>query len=576
MFNLIKKYYLIISVTLAGTIAGLLFYLNLYSILTYLAPDHEVKAHLVSEVGHYVITLYTLFVLMIIIFSLRNIFVWLRLKILSAIRGIRIDFSKFENILIIILFMYILISSFITVFSFDISTDEATYIYTIQHYYEHGVFLYKTTGNEFLIPKDMFGQNLIVMLIKPFTEFSVYIPRLISYFYSIAVLFLLFFIILKNYKKTASLVFLVLFAAYPGFMFISGSSFGENIGIFYLMIGLILYSKFQSNEKYPYLILSSVFISVAILTKLQLGFFIYVGFGILIIINFFKNEKLSSEIKLLVITAIFTVLILMIFFISLYDIIEVKRVLATFFLVGSSGVAPSEPLITSFINFERFFNFQTILLASLSTAYFLMRKYKKSYIERLVFSVVIVNAIWFVLLKGHGFRFMYFAQFGLMLVSVVPITKLFINNENPVYRKIIVLFLSFFLTLGIIQNTTLTLDGVSNNALIYLNGNNPFKTYHKFVKNNDQKEFYEILKNYITEKDDVFLIGAESELMAHIPNKFFVIDPDNFNAGNFSGKYVIYTAINTQLDINQIYEPFIKNNCVLIFKKGDYCLYKIK
>jgi hypothetical protein len=64
--------------------------------------------------------------------------------------------------------------------------------------------------------------------------------------------------------------------------------------------------------------------------------------------------------------------------------------------------------------------------------------------------------------------------------------------------------------------------------------------------------------------------------MAHIPNKFFVIDPDNFNAGNFSGKYVIYTAINTQLDINQIYEPFIKNNCVLIFKKGDYCLYKIK
>ena len=163
-----------------------------------------------------------------------------------------------------------------------------------------------------------------------------------------------------------------------------------------------------------------------------------------------------------------------------------------------------------------------------------------------------------------------------MLISIVPISRLFINNENPYFRKFIVLFLSLFLILGIIQNTKLTLDGVSNNALIYLDGNNPFKTYHKFIKNNDQKEFYESLKNYITDKDEVFLIGAESELMAHIPNKFLAIDPDNFNAGNFSGKYVIYTAINTQLDINQIYEPIIKNYFTLIFKKGDYYLYKIK
>ena len=559
-----------------GTSSGLIFYFNLYSILTFLAPDHEVKAHLVREVGSYVITLYVILILIIIIFSLRKYLINFKILILSKLKGIHLNYNKFENILIIILLLYILISSFITVYSFDISTDESTYIYTVQHYYEKGVFLYKTAGDVYMIPKDMLGQNLIVMLIKPFTEFSIYIPRLISYFYSIAVLFLLFFVILKNYKKTASLVFLVLFAAYPGFIFISGSSFGENIGIFYLILGLIFYSKYRNKNKFQSLILSSVFLSIAILTKLQLGFFIYISFGIFIIINFFKNEKLSSEIKLLILTSVFSILILFLFYSFFYELTDIKRVFATFFLVGSSGVVPSESLITAFINYERFFNFQTILLASLIIGYFLIQKYEKSYIEKLLFFVIVVNAVWFIVFKGHGFRFMYFAQFGLMLISIVPISRLFINNENPYFRKFIVLFLSLFLILGIIQNTKLTLDGVSNNALIYLDGNNPFKTYHKFIKNNDQKEFYESLKNYITDKDEVFLIGAESELMAHIPNKFLAIDPDNFNAGNFSGKYVIYTAINTQLDINQIYEPIIKNYFTLIFKKGDYYLYKIK
>ena len=571
-----KKYRISIILILTTSIVFLIIHFNLVTILNYLAPDHEVKSHLVKEIDNYLIIAYILFLLLLLIYSLRSLCIKLVNKINFKSSVIIQNYSKLENIIIVILLLYIILSSLITVYRFDISTDEATYIYTVQHYYEKGEFLYKTSGDELIIPKDMLGQNIVVMLIKPLTHFSIYIPRLISFFYSAAILLLLFFIIRKNFKKTASLVFLVLYAAYPGFIFISGSSFGENIGIFYVILGLIFYSKYQSQNKYSHLIFSSVFLAIAILTKLQLGYFLFFGFGIIIIINFFNNKKLSSEIKLLILTSFFSVLILFAFYSLFYDVIEIKRALATFYLIGSGGVVPSEPIITTFINYERFFNFQTILLASLIIVYIFSYRYEKSYMEKLIFYVVVVNAIWFMVFKGHGFRFMYFAQFGLILISVVPITRLFINNENVYFKKFITLFLSLFLILGIIQSTKLTLDGVSNNALIYLNGNNPFKTYHSFVKNNEQKDFFTVIKNYVSDTDEVFLIGAESELMALIPNKFHAIDPDNFNVNSYSGKFVIYTAVNTQLDINKIYNSFIKNNCVFIFNRGDYYLYKIK
>ncbi|MCI0474174.1 MAG: hypothetical protein L0Y76_11385, partial [Ignavibacteria bacterium] len=126
-----------------------------------------------------------------------------------------------------------------------------------------------------------------------------------------------------------------------------------------------------------------------------------------------------------------------------------------------------------------------------------------------------------------------------------------------------------------IQNIKLTINGDSNEYLIYLNNNNPFKTYHVFSHDEGQKIFYSEMRKRLPEDETIFYIGAEAEIMGHLNNRFISFTYENYE-NNKDFKYIIRTAVNDQIGINQNYNSFLNENCDLIFKHGKYALYKIK
>jgi len=70
-------------------------------------------------------------------------------------------------------------------------------------------------------------------------------------------------------------------------------------------------------------------------------------------------------------------------------------------------------------------------------------------------------------------------------------------------------------------------------------------------------------------------VGAEFEVMAFIPNKFYTFDITTFNP-DLNVRYIIRTSINDQLDINLSANDFLRNNCEKVLETGLYSLYKIK
>lgn len=226
------------------------------------------------------------------------------------------------------------------------------------------------------------------------------------------------------------------------------------------------------------------------------------------------------------------------------------------------------------MNIERFFNYHMLIFLPVVIYYFYDKKFEKSFVEKYFFLVFIMNALWYITMKGYNFRFMYFAQIGILLLSIKPISLIY-ENSSIKLRNTLKLFLAVLLVVGILQNIKLTINGVSNDYLFSLNGNNPLKTFFKFNHNNDQKEFYDKVKTIINNNEPVYYVGAEFEVMAFIPNKFYTFDITTYNP-DLQIKYIIRTSINDQLDINLSANDFLKNNCDKIYEKGLYSLYKIK
>lgn len=548
---------------------------NIYNILVSLSPDGEVKQHFVQSVKNKLLQIY----LFILIVHIPIFFIGILRKIYNKISDISFNFpignQRIKISLLTLLIIYLIVSSLIILLRFDISTDEATYIYTVKHYFDQGKFFYKLAGDIFVIPKDMFMQNIAVLILKPFIEYSYLIPRLINFSYSLIMLLLVLYYFYKKFSIDYSIVFLLLIVSYPGFIFMSASSFGENISLLFLMLGLYYLNKNKDFKIWKYIIPGVILLSLAALTKLQLGFFLFVVLAFDFISELLRNGKYKLSLIYLISFIISTVGIFILFVFLMYDFSEIRQFLQTFYAISSGSLEPAGSIFYKFINITRLFGFQFILLTAVAVVYFIKNKNSRDYITYLIFGIIVVNVLWYVLLKGHGFRFMYYALFGITLLSVIPITE-FIKLKTGIIKNIFIIFLALYLLNGIIQNVRLTIDGVSNHYLVYLNGNDPFKTYHNFVKDNSQKNFIEYLDTNLRRNEEVFLIGPESELMAYIPNKFNTINLSEFSIEKNSGKYIIKTAVNELLGINKIFDDFLLKNCYLVHREGDYYLYQIK
>ena len=245
-----------------------------------------------------------------------------------------------------------------------------------------------------------------------------------------------------------------------------------------------------------------------------------------------------------------------------------------YYAVSINSVTYAETSVSILMNIERFFNYYMLLSLPVVFYYFYSNKYEKSFMEKFFFLVFLMNALWFITMKGYNFRFMYFAQMGIILLSVRPVS-LYYAQTTAKAKTVIKLLFPVVLILGVLQNIKLTSNGVSNDYLFALNGNDPLKTFYKFNRNDDQKIFYDKVKSIIDVNEHVYYVGAEFEVMAFIQNKFYTFDVTTYNP-ELNIRYIIRTSINDQIDINLSANEFLNTRCEKVFEKGLYCLYRIK
>ena len=570
-----KKYvvYLILLIIISVLYALSNQYINEF--LTYFSPKNEVKPHFVLKVKHELLVLYILSI--VLIFTVAYILPILK-KYLTAnpdfYKRIRFNTYYLKKVILIIVVLYIFIAPIFILYSLDISTDESTYAYTGSHYYQFGKFMLKFDNDNYIIPKDMYLQNIPLILLKPFVPYSVELMRSITYFYSMMFVILLYYFLRKKYGIINSRIFLVIIASYSGFLFLSGTSFGENSALLFALVSVYLFSKYYDNQKLVGLHLAALLLSLSIITKIQLGIFIIPSLLIFSIVYYIKSKDYKHIMFLLSEVIVLSLLLVGVLWLSSYSFKEIKSLVSLYYSISLNSVTYAETWASILVNVERFFNYQMLLFLPIVFYYFYNRKYEKSFVEKYFFLVFILNAIWFITMKGYNFRFMYYAQIGIMLLSIKPISVLYIQSSAKIRTTVKLLF-SVLLIIGFVQNVKMTINGVSNDYLFFLNGNNPLKTFFKFEYNNDQKIFYDKVKSIIESNEAVYYVGAEFEVMAFIPNKFHTFDVTTYNH-ELNIRYIIRTSINDQLDINLSANEFLNSRCDKVYEKGLYSLYKIK
>jgi hypothetical protein len=499
------------------------------------------------------------------------------ISLLKSLKVIRISENLknvFPYLIIFVLLSYIVVSVIIIILTSDIGTDEATYVYAARYFFEHGKFLIRLDNDVMFVLRDMFGQSIIVILLKPIINYSVTFLRLITAVHSALLLCFIVFI-LNGRNKIEMAVSLLLFASFPGFLFLSGTSYGENISLLYLFLSLFLFEKYLKRKNNFTFIVSSFLLAIALLTKSQLLIIISGVMLIIIVTEFLSDRDCKVYIKHIILIIAAYGIVSVIYYLNLFSLGEIKNLIATYYTQSVANAVSFQGLITILVNLERFFNFQTIFFFIFVIVYYVTRKTKIEYTEKFIFLIVIVNMLWFVFMRGNNYRFMYFAQFGLIYLSIKPISAILKDSSKVFQRSFIVIFLIMFLIIGIAQNLKLSITGVGNDFLLYLNGNNPFKDNHIYVHNDDQAVFYNKVKEIIPENEVIFFIGAEGEIMAHLNNRYMKFTDENLIMYK-EIKFVVRTAVNDEIEINQNYNSFLENKCDIVLRTGNYTLYKIK
>ena len=567
----------VIFLILLFTVSILFYSINQYLVefLTYFSPKNEIKLHFIDKVRHELIILY--FIIVILIFVFTFILPYLRKYLLSNpnfYKNIKFNTKILKKVLLVFIVLYIVAAPIFVLYSLDISTDESTYAYTGYHYYQFNKFMIKFDNNSYLIPKDMFLQNVPLILLKPIIPYSIDVMRYITYFYSMVFVMILYFFYRINYGILSSKILLIMLASYSGFIFLSGTSFGENSALLFALTSIYLFSRYYESNKIIGLHISALLLSLSILTKIQIGFFIIPSLMIFSLSYYLKGKDYRHMLRLFYEVILFSILLVSLLWLTNYSFNEIKGIAALFYSISINSVSYAEKWTNILINVERFFNYHMLLFLPIVFYYFYNRKHEKTFVEKYFFIVFILNAVWFITMKGTNFRFMYYAQLGIMLLSIRPIVLYYMQSTIKLKNTIKLLF-SVLLLVGIIQNVKMTVNGVNNDYLFFLNGNNPLKTFFKFKHNNDQKEFYEKVNAIVDRNEPVYYVGTEFEVMAFIPNKFYTFDITTYNP-ELNIRYIIRTSINDQLDINLHANDFLNTKCEKVFEKGLYSLYKIK
>jgi len=562
-----KKKYLINIFLLIIIITG---YFFLDKILTFLSPDRFVKKLIVFK------KMYIVFGLIIFILSNFILFIEQTRKYLfGCFKNLASYCHKKKKhiyfLTIIFLFFYILISSLFIINRLDVSTDESTYVSTFRNYISNNNLVYTKQEGAFSIPKDMFGQNIVLIIFSSLIKNPITGPRYITFAYSVILLLLLGFYFYNNYKEKGLLFFIMLYASYPGFIYLTGSGFGENISVLLGITGLYLWNSSRSSQKFKTLkyFTGAAFTATAIMTKLQFGVFLIFSFVTIIFLKLLFKKNILIELKFCISFVILFILFYFIYLFGFYDKAHINILLKNLYITNLTlGTGGMKDIFYYLESINKFFNFQNIILVPILLYYLIKNKSSLPYFMLLITLIIFFNFLWY-FNKNYCFRFMYFANFGLLLIGIIGILQLMKKGYSLKY--FIYFLLLFNLSTGIISNIIFSLNGVSNEYQLYLNGELALKSKINIERYKNQTIFYSTINKIVKSSDTVYFVNFEDEMAAFSNHeyKYFTI-----NTFLKEGDYIVVPSFYYLTDSKLLDQ--IKYKLETVYELDNYKLYRVK
>lgn len=480
------------------------------------------------------------------------------------------------NFLIVITLLYLLLLFPLAVAHYDLGYDEAVYLEYAKNF-AHTSVAYITLNEKIIlidtiamlphylasIPNFLFG----------FTDLWSF--KLTSSILSILTLAALLNISKKHYGKASAILFIFFLVIQPGFGFMATSYFGELIQAAFLLFGFsICFGDDKNLLSQKKLIVSSLFISLAIHTKFQLA--VIVTFTM---ISLYFSFRQKGILRLLVYTILFSALLSFIRTIPvlIYDYSLLRRMILITDIFSGPAYAPYNIILEKFQLFNRFFPLPLFLIIC-AVFYFST----KSLFERALFYFSVITAAWWIFLYPlTTYRNPFMGIIPVCLMAAILIIKAYDYSINKfteskyAVKLISAICLIFLLISGCSANLIYAYIGYNDGVQFDLDGFRN-RLFSPPVQNTAQHDFYEGVKKRVNPADTVY--NGTWVAQYYLPNPVCTFEVLKESLSRSPGeKYLLVTRDFYPLGFDKIY-PQIDSLEVkkrLIFQTDQHELYGV-
>ncbi len=426
------------------------------------------------------------------------------------------------NTLLVISIVYLAVLFSAAIYYYDLGFDEAWYITFARNFSLKAMPFY--TANERIAVIDTI--SMLPYYLLSLINFKLGLPevwhfKLFSVLFSSVTLIVLYRVTGKLYGYMASVLFIFLLIAQPGFGFIASSYFGEFLQSAFMFYGLYYWLKDKNNVSTKTIIITSLFFAAAIHTKFQLVIIIAV---VLVIMSL--TDKQTKPIKLLIYTLIFTVVLSLLRTVPvlLVSPASLKSLAIITDLLAAKSTNISAVLVLEKLQlFNRFFPLMALIVVS-GLFCFTM----KNAFERFILFFTLVTSFWWIFLYPLStYRNPFMAIITLCLMAAIMLSRLYESfiQKNPTH----ILLARYVSAFGIIL---LMLYGFSANLIYARIGYNDgvqfdldgyaSRLFSPIVHDNTQKDFHRELSGIITPADTLY--NGSFVTRFYVPNTIFTIE----------------------------------------------------
>lgn len=254
--------------------------------------------------------------------------------------------------------------------------------------------------------------------------------------------------------------------------------------------------------------------------------------------------------------------------VALYDTGSIIKLVKQLYITNLSlGTGGAKSLFYYLTSINRFFGFHNIILAAVLFYYLIKNKASISYFTGLVILIIFYNFLWYIN-KSYCFRFMYFSNFGFILIGTIGICYLL--KEFSKSKYFIYAFLLINLSLGAISNITFSLNGVSNEYQFYLNGNLPLKSQIDNNRYKNQTVFYSTINRIVNPDDEVYFVNFEDEMAAFTNLKYHYFSNNTFLK---KGDYLLVPSI-YYFGTNNLLDN-LQQRLQIVYELDNYKLFQV-